>query len=268
MDTLFFYISKIIWLLASPDSLLLILLLFSLTLLFLGKISSAKKLLSVVSLAFILIAFFPLGEWLLHPLESQFKTNPTLPTNVDGIIVLSGSEKAELSHIWNQVEVGAAAERNLAFLNLARRYPKAKLVFTGGTGRLTKQNYKAADVAKKLFEQQNFNIKRITFESKSRNTFENAINSKEIVKPLKNEKWVLITTGWHMPRSIGIFCKVDWKTIPYPVDHQTRKGSLYRIDFDFAKNLVLLKTGIKEWLGLFAYYLSSKTTSLLPKQCK
>lgn len=77
--------------------------------------------------------------------------------------------------MWNQVEVGAAAERNLAFLELARQNPKAKLIFTGGTGSLTKQEYKAADVAKKLFEQQKFNIKRIKFERKSRNTFENAI---------------------------------------------------------------------------------------------
>ena len=267
MDTLFFYVSKIIWLLVSPDSLLLILLIFSVTLLFLGKISSAKILLSAVSFTFILIAFFPLGEWLLNPLESHFITNPTLPAKLDGIIVLSGSEEPELSHIWNQVEVGATAERNLAFLNLARRYPKAKLIFTGGTGRLTNQRYKAADVAKTLFEQQNFNINKIKFESKSRNTFENATYSKKVAKPLKNENWVLITTSWHMPRSIGIFCKINWPTIPYPVDHQTRKGNLYRVNFDLAKNLSILKIGIKEWLGLFAYYLSGKTTSLLPKKC-
>ena len=267
MDTLFFYISKIIWLIASPDSLLLILLIFSIALLYFGKIYPAKKLLTIVSLMFILIALFPIGEWLLYPLESRFQTNPKLPDKVDGIIVLSGSENTELSHIWNQVEVGAAAERNLTFLNLARRYPKAKLIFTGGTGRLTNQKYKAADVARILFEQQNFNINKIKFESKSRNTFENATYSKKFAKPLKNENWVLITTSWHMPRSVGIFCKVNWPTIPYPVDHQTRKGNLYRVDFDLAKNLSVLKIGIKEWLGLFAYYLSGKTTSLLPKQC-
>lgn len=70
-----------------------------------------------------------------------------------------------------------------------------------------------------------------------------------------------------MPRSIGIFCKVNWPVIPYPVDPQTKKDNLYRVDFDLAKNLKALKIGIKEWLGLFAYYLSGKTTSLLPKQC-
>lgn len=267
MDTLFFYISKIIWLLVSPDSLLLILTIISLVLLYIGKIQLAKKTLTITSFLFIIIALFPVGEWLLYPLESHFNPPSSLPKNIDGIVVLSGAESPELSHIWNQVELGAAAERNLAFLNLARKYPTAKLIFTGGTGSLTKQQYKAADVAERLFKQQNFDISRVIFERKSRNTYENAIYSKEIAKPLKNENWLLITTSWHMPRSIGIFCKAGWPVRPYPVDHQTNKYNLFRIDFDLSNNLDVLKTGIKEWLGLFAYYLSGKTTSILPDTC-
>ena len=119
MDTLFFYISKIIWLLISPDSLLLILTIISLILLYIGKIQFAKRTLTVTSLLFIIIALFPVGEWLLYPLESRFNTNPHLAKKIDGIIVLSGSESPELSHIWNQVELGAAVERNLTFLNFS-----------------------------------------------------------------------------------------------------------------------------------------------------
>lgn len=150
---------------------------------------------------------------------------------------------------------------------MARQYPKAKLIFTGGTGSLTNQKYKGADVAKKLFQQQGFDTARISFERQSRNTYENVIYSKELVKPIKNENWILITTGWHMPRSVGIFCKANWSVIPYPVDHQTNKGDLFRIDFDLADNLKTLKTAIKEYMGLFAYYFSGKTTSLFPNKC-
>lgn len=268
MDTLFFYISKLIWLLVSPDSLLLVLFILSLVLLYIGKQKLAKLILSTASGLLIIIAFFPVGEWLLYPLESRFQTNPVLPKKIDGIIVLSGAENAELSHIWNQVELNAAVERDLSFIALANKYPSAKLIFTGGTGSITKQEYKGADVAKQLFEQLNFDTTKIIFERKSRNTYENIIYSKDIVKPVKNKKWVLITTGWHMPRSVGIFCKAEWSVIPYPVDHQSYKDNLFRIDFDLANNLDTLKTGIKEWLGLFAYYLSGKTTSLFPNQCK
>lgn len=267
MDTLFFYVSKLVWLLFSPDSLLLILIILNLALLYLGKIKYAKRLLTTISLILIIISLFPIGELLLYPLESRFQTNPALPEKIDGIVILSGSEAAKLSHVWKQVELGDAAERNLSFLTLARQYPKAKLIFTGGTGSLTNQKYKGADVAKKLFQQQGFDTARISFERQSRNTYENVIYSKELVKPIKNENWILITTGWHMPRSVGIFCKANWSVIPYPVDHQTNKGDLFRIDFDLADNLKTLKTAIKEYMGLFAYYFSGKTTSLFPNKC-
>ncbi len=267
MDTLFFYISKLIWLLISPDSLLLILMLVSLILLYLGKQQLAKILLTITTGLLLFIAFMPIGEWLLYPLESRFQTNPALPEKIDGIIVLSGAEDAEGSQLWNQVEMGGAAERNLMFMFLARKYPNAKLVFTGGTGSLSKQEYKTADVAKKLFQQQGLDVNKIVFERESRNTYENAVFSKKIIKPTQNKNWILITTSWHMPRSVGIFCKAKWPVIPYPVDHSTKKGDLLRIDFNVLGNLNSLTIATKEWLGLFAYYLSGKTTSLLPKGC-
>lgn len=268
MDNIFFYASKLIWILVSPDSLLLIFMLFSLVLFYTGKNKPAKYLLSITSSLFIIIAFFPVGEWLLYPLESRFQANPDLPEKVDGIIVLSGAENTELSYLWNQIELNAAVERDLSFIELANKYPDAKLIFTGGTGSLINQNLKGADVAQNLFEQLGFNSKKIIFERESRNTYENVIFSKNLIKPHSNENWVLITTGWHMPRSVGIFCKADWPVIPYPVDHQTKKGKLFRIDFDLATNLDVLKTGIKEWIGLIAYYFSGKTTSSIPEACK
>lgn len=268
MDTLFFYISKLIWLLVSPDSLLLILIITTLILLYIGKQQLAKILLTFTSSLLLLIAFIPIGEWLLYPLESRFQTNPTLPKNIEGIIVLSGAEDTVRSSLWNQVELGGAAERDLMFISLARQYPKAKLIFTGGTGSLTQQKYKAADVAKILFQQQGLDVNKIIFERESRNTYENVIFSKKIIKPMQNKNWILITTSWHMPRSVGIFCKAEWPVIPYPVDHSTKKGNLLRIDFNVLGNLNSLKIAIKEWLGLFAYYLSGKSTSLLPTQCK
>jgi uncharacterized SAM-binding protein YcdF (DUF218 family) len=267
MDTLFFLISKIAWLFLSPDSLLLILILVSLFLLYLGKIKPAKILLTITSSILLIVSFFPVGEWLLYPLENRFKVNPELPAKTDGIIVLSGAEDPLLSSVWKQVELGAAAERDLAFMALAKRYPEAKLIFTGGSGSLVNQDYKAADVAKTLFLQQGFEIKRILFERESRNTYENVINSKKLAKPAANENWILITTSWHMPRSLGIFCKADWPVIPYPVDHQTNKDNLFRMNFSLLDNLQSLRTAIKEWLGLIAYYLTGKTSSLYPKQC-
>ena len=268
MDTFFFFISKLVWLFISPDSLLLLVILSILALFYFGKDVIAKRLLTITSILLLIIAFLPIGEWMLYPLESHFQTNPTLPEKVDGIIVLSGSEDAQLSKAWDQIEIRGAAERDLYFLALARQYVNAKLVFTGGSGSLNYQEYKASDIAKQLFEQQDFDTSKILFERESRNTYENVIFSKKLVNPALNEKWILITTSWHMPRSVGIFCKVGWPVIPYPVDHQTNKDNLFRIDFNLLGNVAVLKTAVKEWLGLFAYYLTGKTIAFLPIQCE
>lgn len=268
MDSLFFWISKLVWIFVSPDSLILIILLTALVFLFAGKQKLARYLLAAVSALLVVIAFFPVGEWLLYPLETRFDHNPVLPKKIDGVIVLSGAEDPVLTDLWGQVELGEAAERDLAFMALARKNPGAKLIFTGGSGSLLDPDYRAADVAKILFRQQGLDITRIIFERESRNTYENVIFSKKLAQPKTNENWVVITTAWHMPRSVGIFCRAGWPVMAYPVDHHTAKGKVLRIQFNLAANLNKLKIGIKEWLGLVAYRLSDKTDSLLPSACQ
>lgn len=263
MDSVFFWFSKLAWLAITPDNLLVILTLICLVLLFKKVYKPAKTLLSLLTMCMVVITVFPLGEWLLHPLEKRFPQE-TLPGNIHGIIVLGGAEDAFRSAAWKDVELGEAAERNFAFLYLARKFPDAQLIYTGGSGSLTKQQHKGAHVAKKLFHMQGLDTTRIIFEENSRNTYENAKFSKHIATPKNNENWILITTSWHMPRSMGVFKKVGWKVIPYPVDHKTNPDHLYKCNFNFAGNLNTLKIAMKEWIGLMAYFATGKTSSLFP----
>ena len=267
MDSIFFYLSKLVWMVTTPDNLLLILLLIVLTLLWRGKNRLAKGILGFVVGILLILALFPIGEWILYPLEIRFPENPVLPQKVDGVIVLGGTENAILSTKWHQVELGDATERLLAFETLARRYPDAKLVFSGGSGSMVYQGYKGADVAKMVFEQQEMNVSHVTFESESRNTYENAVFSKALVKPVSGENWILITSAFHMPRSLGIFCRAGWPMIPYPVDHYTWPGNLFRVGLDLADHLRILSMGIKEWLGLITYYVAGKTATFFPRNC-
>jgi uncharacterized SAM-binding protein YcdF (DUF218 family) len=267
MESVFFLSSKLAWSIIAPENLLYILLVISWFLLWRGAYKPAKKLLGFVMIVLTIVAIFPLGDWLLYPLEMRFPTNPRLPERIDGIIVLGGSEDALLSSLWNQVELGDSAERDTAFLELAKRYPDAKLVFTGGSGSLTYQDYKAADVAKRLFGEMGLDLSRVTFERNSRNTFENAVLSKKLVKPRSGQRWILITSAWHMPRAVGVFCKTGWPVIPHPVDHLTMPGKLLRLDFSLCGHFRSLAYGVKEWAGLTAYYLTGKTTALFPDGC-
>jgi uncharacterized SAM-binding protein YcdF (DUF218 family) len=267
MDTIFFWLSKLFWLVLAPDSLLLILVLLSWALLWRGAAKGARWFLGCAAAGLLLVAFLPMGEWLLYPLERRFPVNPALPQKIDGIVVLGGAEDAILSSAWGQVEVGAAAERFLASMALARRYPQAKLVFTSGSGYVLQQKYKGADVARALYAEQGLDASRITFESESRNTYENVLLSKALMKPAAGENWILITSAFHMPRSLGIFCKAGWPVIPYPVDHQSWQGNLLRVELDFGGHLGDLGLGSKEWIGLAAYRLTGKTSELLPAAC-
>jgi uncharacterized SAM-binding protein YcdF (DUF218 family) len=267
MESIFFLISKLAWSIISPDNLLFILLVISWFLFRREAYRSAKRLLGFVMIVLTVAAILPVGEWLLYPLETRFPANPGLPERIDGIIVLSGAEDPVLSFLWNQVELGDSAERDTAFFELAKRYPDAQLVFTGGSGSLMHQDYKAADVARRLFGEMGLDLSRVRFERNSRNTFENVMLSKKLVGPRPGQKWILITSARHMPRAIGVFCRADWPVIPYPVDHWTTPGKLLRIEFNLCGHLRSLATGVKEWTGLTAYYLTGKTTALFPDRC-
>jgi uncharacterized SAM-binding protein YcdF (DUF218 family) len=266
MKSIFFYVSKISWKLAAPDSLLLIIIGGAWLLLILKRSRIATWLLGILTVALVFVAFFPVGEWTLYPLEKRFSTAPALPDSVDGIVVLGGAADPVRSTIWGQLETGDAAERYHAFLSLARRFPDARLVFTGGTGSLADQEYSEADAAGVFFEQQGLDASRLIIERDSRNTYENAVLTKALVSPMHGENWVLITTAWHMPRSVGIFRQAGWPILPYPVDHWTEPGRLFRVEYDLAEHLRNLKIGTKEWMGLVAYRLTGKTSSFLPHE--
>lgn len=267
MDTLFFFAAKIFWLFMAPDSLLLLILLAGLFFLYLDKQNLARIFLSTAILTLCIIAFLPLDEWLAYPLENRFPANPELPARVDGIIMLGGSVNILESSQWMQVELNNGADRNAAFITLARRYPEARLVFSGGSGKLLHQDIREADIVADLFSGMGLDSRRIIFERESRNTYENAIYSKTLVNPDTDQTWVLVTSSAHMPRAIGIFCQQGWSMIPYPVDHNTSPEHLLRVEFNLSDNLGLLSSTLREWIGLSVYFATGKIGSLLPSGC-
>ncbi len=266
MDLIFFWLSKLIWMVIAPDTFLAILILVGVGLLLAGAVKKAKVLLCVAALSIIVNAFLPLGSMLLAPLESRFPSRPDLPEHVDGIICLAGAEDTVLSHARGQAELGASVERYFGFIRLMRMYPDVVHLFTGGTGELFSQEFKSTDVARMVFDDLGVDTQSIVFESDSRNTYENAIFSKALVKPEPGQNWVLVTTAWHMPRAVGVFRKAGWEVMAYPVDYWTYPGKAFSISFslDFAGRLDRLSLGIKAWVGLAAYYLTGKTSQWVP----
>jgi len=268
MDELFFYSSKIIWMLASPDSLFIILLIISLLLILFSRGKKGLVLLTFLTLGLSFLSLFPVGDWMLYPLESRFQHNPKLPDKVDGIIVLGGSVIAERSQQWQQLETNQFHERLSNFIQLAHRYPQAKLIFTGGNPGLSPDNPTEAEMVQDYFLQAGIEPERLLMENKARNTEENARYSKLLARPQPQQNWVLITTAFHMPRAIGVFCQQNWSPIPYPVDHQTQPVGLYSPGFNLIGHANHLVLASHEWVGLLAYYITGKTPELVPAGCQ
>jgi uncharacterized SAM-binding protein YcdF (DUF218 family) len=268
MDELFFYSSKLIWMLIAPDSLFVILMAFGLILLVFGRIRGATLIFGVLTLGVVLLSLFSVGSWMLYPLESRVQTNPELPQRIDGIIVLGGSVLPLTSQYWGQLETNDFHERLSSFSELAHRYPEARLVFTGGNASLEKGLPSEAKAVRKYLLGSGIEEQRLVLENRARNTAENVTFTRQLVRPEPGENWILITTAYHMPRSIGIFCQQDWPVIPYPVDHKTVPDRMYRLEFNLLGHAVDLNQAIHEWLGLLAYRLSGKTPELIPQGCR
>jgi len=266
LDTLFFIASKISRPFLSPSTWLIIFPLLAWLFLKLRWIKTARILWVFEFLLVTIIGFYPVGQWLVWPLENTTEISEKNLNSPDGIIVLGGAWLTEQSEFWQHWELNHAAEREFAFLALARKYPDAKLVFTGGSGKIFGQSVKEASFARQLYQDLGLDLSRVIFESESRNTYENGMLSQKLVNPSTSETWWLITSAYHMPRSLGVFCHLGWQVTPYPVDHIYRKQS-WIPKWNLTDHLWELERVSQEWIGLIVYRLSGKTNSFLTSGC-
>lgn len=222
--------------------------------------------LMVTSLLLLAIcAWSPLGKLLLYPLETRFPPWDAGKGAPDGIIVLGGPIDADLSVAHGKAVVVASGDRIIAGAMLAHRFPNARLLYTGGSPNLVANDAKEADYATGLFEGLGIARSRLLMERASRNTLENAEFSKAMVNPKPGERWVMVTSAYHMPRSVGLFRKAGFEVEAYPVDWKLGKDSdLFTLDSIAGDGLGRVDPAVREWMGLIAYRLTGKTDALLP----
>ncbi|MGE5548710.1 MAG: YdcF family protein [Solirubrobacterales bacterium] len=261
-DDLAFTLSKLLWVMARPSSILLILLLVGLAL---GRRRAGRGLALAAALALAAIAVLPLGEWIAQPLENRFPLPADMPAHVDGILVLGGAVDPGMTEARGLPALRDSAARMTTFVALARRYPNARLAFTGGNGGLTPGALTEAEVAAQLFESLGLDRSRVVYENRSRNTWENAVLTRELMAPRAGETWILVTSALHMPRSVGCFRRAGWPVVPYPAHYQTRPHHRPSLEgIDLADELVLLDRATHEWMGLLAYHVMGRTEAWFP----
>jgi uncharacterized SAM-binding protein YcdF (DUF218 family) len=266
MADVFFVLSKLAKALVEPDSLLMIGLGLGCLLLWLGRPKTGRWLLTGCTAVLFAVSALPIGAWWIGALETRFP-RPDLASlpPPDGIIVLGGAlANPRVSQMYGAINLNQRAERIVEFAMLARRYPEARLLFTGGSGDLRQRVTPESDRLKPFTVDLGIAPGRVEYEERSRNTVENAIYSKELAAPKPGERWLLVTSAAHMPRSVGIFRKLGWDVIPFPVDYETA-GAPPLYWFDPVKNWYMLGVAAHETVGLIAYYLAGHTAALFPR---
>lgn len=263
MDELFFVVSKLAWAVLSPSNLIVLLMSLATVLLLINKISTAKWILLPTMLVSLTLLSYPVSDLLMAPLESRFSKPEVLPENIDGIIVLGGGEELKQSLSWDTAELGNGGDRYIAAAILAKHYPVVPVIFSGGSGLLRLQGAdKEAHIATSLLMAVGIKQDRLLIESKSRNTYENFLFMK-LKLPKKDGRYLLITSAFHMPRSVGIARKQQLNVIPYPVDYRSNSKELRQWDFNLFEHLQILEPAWREWIGLTVYYWTGKTSEWL-----
>ena len=259
-----YVLSKLFWFLAQPVNAIAFLSAVGLVLMRWGKRPMfGLRLLRGTALVFVVITVLPVGTLLLLPLENRFPKLDPLPEKVDGVIVLGGSLLPRISEGRGVVAMGDGAERQTTMLELARRYPNARVVFSAGDANILRKGLAEADLARRFVIEQGMDPDRFVFERVSRNTWENALQSKKLVDPKPGETWILVTSAYHMPRSVGIFRKVGWDVVACPVDYRT-DGSPAWLEFRYLERIGQLDLALREYYGLAAYWVLGRLSTLFP----
>jgi uncharacterized SAM-binding protein YcdF (DUF218 family) len=254
-----FYIAKVANYLLEP---LYILSFFLLILIFLLLFTNFKKL-TILSAKLLLILFLffgytPLSNFLLNKIEDFIKTSKYPVQQLTGVIVLGGSFDLELeSKERNEVLLNSSAERLTKALEIYKKNPRLLILFSGASNKIKPVGWSEYDMAKKFFLEQGVRSENLIFENKSRNTFENIIYSKDIIKTNKGT-WGLITSAYHIPRSYFAFKKQGLVLEPISVDYRTGTNSIFWINFDIQKGLENWYVILHEVFGIFYYKITGK----------
>jgi uncharacterized SAM-binding protein YcdF (DUF218 family) len=201
------------------------------------------------------ISIFPIGKIGLKYLENDYVFQEKL-TNINNIFILAGSEEINKTKVTNKLNLNNSSERLISSVKLALDNPNASIYFIGGDGHLIKNEINEINVAQLFFEDIGFDTSRVKFIQNTRNTIENLKALKKI--NIQDQLNVLITSAFHMKRSMIIANTLGIKIKPYAVDFRSIEKFNFinyyqRLSVD--SNWESFNIFFRELLGIFAFKL-------------
>ncbi|KQV84450.1 YdcF family protein [Rhizobium sp. Root1220] len=260
-----FLFSKLVWVFGQPLSLAFAFVLAALLTGFVRWRAVSLVSSALAGLILFVTLYTTVGNYLLQGLEDRF-TKPKDPQILQCMIVLGGAFENEVNTMRHGIELNAGGDRFIEALRLAQKYPQSRILISGGDGSISGNYEGDAVISERFFPLFGIGKERLIEETASRTTFENATNTKDLLASHGLSNCLLITSGYHMPRSVGIFRKLDIDVTPWPTDYRTDGREQLGLDFTQpSRNAQNMATAIREWFGLVGYYLAGRTSELYPE---
>ena len=261
-----FLLSKLFWVFAQPLSIAFLLSALAALLAFAGRRGLSGLSALLAALVLLVTLFTTTGTVALQILEARFARQASDPVDVACMIVLGGAFDNEINTARGGIELNQAADRFVEALRLARNHPQARLLISGGDGSISGGYEGEAQTAERFFAAFGVATDRLVKENASRTTYENALKTAELLKSGGLENCLLITSAYHMPRSVGLFRKAGIAFTPWPVDYRTSGVVAWSVDFTQPSlNAQLATTAAREWMSLVAYYLTGRIGTTFPQ---
>jgi len=267
---MFFYLAKGLWFLLQPSTLIALLIGYGAILIWTGWARWGRRFVTIGAILLLIAGLSPLGNALILPLEDRFPRadldRPPAPT---GFIILGGAEDRLVGTARRAPTLNEAGERMVEAAILARRFPQAKIAFSGGDAGILYKSDNEAVGAETLLTAMGVPRGRLVLEANARDTYENAVFLKEQLTKQgelgPGKRWLLITSAYHMPRAMGAFREARFEVEPWPVDYRTRGTADLARPFDkVSEGLRRVDVASREWVGLLAYWLRGRSDALFP----
>lgn len=161
-------------------------------------------------------------------------------------------------------ELNQAGDRLTTTLWLAQRYPQAQVVLSGGGGFLLGETESEAETMRRFFVSFGVADSRLVLEGQSMNTAENASFTRDALEGGEGVV-LLVTSAFHMPRSVGIYRQEGVEVVAWPTDYRSAGSQGFEIDLaNPNQNLETATIAIREWIGLLAYSITGRSDDLFP----
>lgn len=267
---MFFYVAKAVWFVLQPSTLIALLIGYGAILIWTGWARWGRRFVTIGAILLLIVGLSPLGNALILPLEDRFpRADLDSQPALAGLIILGGAENRLVGSARKAPTLNEAGERLLEGAILAHRFPQAKVAFSGGDAGILYKSDSEAEGAAMLLTQLKVARDRLILETDARDTYENAVYLKKELEAKgeldAGKRWLLVTSAYHMPRSIGAFRQAGFDVDAWPVDYRTRGREDLTKPFDkVSEGLRRVDTAAREWVGLFAYWLTGRSDALFP----